>query len=256
MTLNRKMKASILASLLSLGVLGAPAAPEPYSSNVSNSSLPSHYGVLVFPSYELIDPLGPLEILTVLSLYQPSISFSLISNDTLDPVDNGYKFVNKTFWNPHAGIQVVPEYTLKTAANDIDALIVPGGFGNLVVPTSDLQPYIDFIAERYPRLKYLFSVCTGAGMLARAHVLDGRNATTNKAAFDQVAAFGPDVNWVRKARWVVDGNIWTTSGVSAGIDGMFALVEYLYGKSQADEIGRYMEYVRIADPTNDPFAIE
>lgn len=61
-------------------------------------------------------------------------------------------------------------------------------------------------------------------------------------------------NWIAKARWVRDGNIWTTSGVSAGIDGICAWVESVYGKESADEIAKVMEWVRVEDSGDDAFA--
>lgn len=65
---------------------------------------------------------------------------------------------------------------------------------------------------------------------------------------------GPRVNWIRHARWVNDGNIWTSSGVSAGIDMMYAYVTELYGENVAAYIAKDMEYVRNTDASNDPFA--
>ena len=62
------------------------------------------------------------------------------------------------------------------------------------------------------------SVCTGSALLARAGVLDGLKATTNKRAFDWVRSQGPRVTWMPRARWVQDGSVFTSSGVSAGMD--------------------------------------
>lgn len=65
---------------------------------------------------------------------------------------------------------------------------------------------------------------------------------------------GPNVKWVKEARWVVDGNIWTSSGISAGIDMIYAFIAKQYGKSVADDTAIGSEYVRNTDPTVDPFA--
>lgn len=236
-------------SVLAMSLLAA--AQSNYGNSTSTPVRPQHYGVLLFRTFELLDVAGPIEALGVLSLTQAPMKLSYIS-DTLAPQTNDY--TNQSVNHHTFGTYVVPQYTLETAPEDIDILFVPGGLGTgppLLEPT---QPYVDFIAKTYPRLKYLVSVCTGAGLLARAGVLDGRNATTNKMAWNETTALGPNVNWVRQARWVQDGNIWTTSGVSAGTDGTLGLIEYLYGKDTADGLAKFMEYVRISDPTHDPFA--
>lgn len=72
---------------------------------------------------------------------------------------------------------------------------------------------------------------------------------------DKVTTSCPDVNWVRQARWVTDGNIWTSSGVSAGIDMMYAFVASQYGEGVATKIAKTTEYIRNKDAKNDPFAV-
>lgn len=256
---------------LLIATLALTSAAQPLNQDtLCDPPKPQHYGVLVFPTFELIDvvrhlpwhppnqctnptQMGPLEVLTVLSRNHAPMKLSLISNTTLQPVTNDFSATGPSANNFTFGAYVLPQYTLSTAPDDIDVLLVPGGVGTRV-PANETQRYVDFIAERYPALKYLVSVCTGAGLLARAGVLDGKKATTNKASWDTIVEMGPKVDWVRKARWTVDGNVWTTSGVSAGIDGTFALVESLYGKDVGDGIAKWMEYVRIQDPNEDPFA--
>jgi transcriptional regulator GlxA family with amidase domain len=117
-----------------------------------------------------------------------------------------------------------------------------------------LNATIDFVRTTYPNLQYLITICTGAGIAARAGVLDGRKATTNKAAWNATVALGPNVNWVKEARWVVDGNIWTTSGISAGIDGTLAFIHKVYGKEEGTRISNLMEYTRETNSRDDPFA--
>jgi len=67
-------------------------------------------------------------------------------------------------------------------------------------------------------------------------------------------ALGPKVKWVPQARWVVDGNIWSSSGISAGIDVTLAFIEKIYGKDNATSVANLMEYERHTDPNWDPFA--
>lgn len=106
-------------------------------------------------------------------------------------------------------------HTFETAPA-LDVLLVPGGFGNLLLDQANNTVIEDFIANRFEWLDYLLSVCTGALSLAKAGVLDGRRATTSKAAWSDPTRFGDGVNWVPNARWVEDGKIWSSSGVSAG----------------------------------------
>lgn len=98
----------------------------------------------------------------------------------------------------------------------LDILIVPGGEGNVVLSQANDTWVEDFVATRYSQLDYLLSVCTGAVSLAKSGVLDGKSATTNKGAWSWVTTFGTNVTWVPSARWTVDGNVWTSSGVAAG----------------------------------------
>lgn len=94
----------------------------------------------------------------------------------------------------------------------LDVLLVPGG----VLADKDAPALNDFIAKQYPTLEYLLSVCTGAINLADSGALEGKRATSNKAVWDTVITHGKNVTWVPTARWVTDGNVWTSSGVAAG----------------------------------------
>jgi putative intracellular protease/amidase len=93
----------------------------------------------------------------------------------------------------------------------LDVLLVPGGPGTR--QEVDNPVLIDWLATRGADAEIISSVCTGAALLARAGLLDGRAATTNKQAFAWVTEQGPRVRWVRRARWVDDGRVVTSSGV-------------------------------------------
>ena len=97
------------------------------------------------------------------------------------------------------------------------------------------------------------SVCSGSAILAKAGLLDGRRATSNKQFFDLARVQGPAVQWVEQARWVEDGPFATSSGVSAGIDMALAVIAKLYGKEIAQEIAEWTEYEWQQDSTRDPF---
>ena len=98
------------------------------------------------------------------------------------------------------------------------------------------------------------SVCTGAAILASAGLLDGCRATSNKRAFSWVKQFGYDVTWVSRARWVHDGNRWTSSGVMAGLDMTVALLVELYGQDRVKKVVDEIEYLPCNDADDDPFS--
>ncbi|KAJ7057941.1 class I glutamine amidotransferase-like protein [Mycena amicta] len=113
---------------------------------------------------------------------------------------------------------------------------------------------LTFIKHQAPKARYLMSVCTGAHQLALSGVLSGKRATTNKKFFKIIGNFSPkDISWVAHARWVVDGNVWTSSGVSAGQDMALAFVEHLTNAAVARTIRGIVE-VREATQEDDPFA--
>lgn len=150
--------------------------------------------------------MGPLGMLRKI----PDVQVHRI-HDTLSPIRSGKTPENFTPDQPFAGELYVPTNTMDDVP-PLDVLIVPGGFGTRGLGTD--KRWEEFVKRQYPTLKYLLVVCTGASIVARAGILDGRRATTNKAAFAWVKTQGPNVKWVEEARWVVDGNIWTSSGTN------------------------------------------
>ncbi|MCJ1424872.1 hypothetical protein MMC29_002760 [Sticta canariensis] len=223
-------------------VLSVPAAQEP------SSPLPKSFGCLLFPEFQALDVFGPLDALNVLSMRQENMTLAMLAR-TLEPVSTkvtnpAYNPLNTTF-----GQQVLPSHTF-TDAPPLDVLIVPGGIGT----EADVGAEIDFIRRTYPSLQYIIGVCTGAGLLARAGLLDGRNATTNKALWDLTTALGPRVHWITHARWVQDGNVWTSSGVSAGLDALFAWMKAVFGNDTATHVANVLEYERNLNASWDPFA--
>jgi transcriptional regulator GlxA family with amidase domain len=113
---------------------------------------------------------------------------------------------------------------------------------------------LGFLRERAPRAEVAMSVCTGSALYAAAGLLDGRRATTNKQFFSMTCASGPKTDWVKEARWVEDGKMVTSSGVSAGTDMALAVIAKLWGASAAQQIADITEYEWQRDAARDPFA--
>ncbi len=137
-------------------------------------------------------------------------------------------------------------------APDYEILLIPGGFGSRAAVAD--QPFLERLAQASRRARITTTVCTGSALLARTGLLDGRPATSNKIAWDWVTQQGPRVLWKRKARWVDDGDVLTSSGVSAGIDMALSLIARLHGREMALTSARNMEYVWHESPEDDPFA--
>jgi putative intracellular protease/amidase len=185
--------------------------------------VPVNYGLVLYPGFAVLDVFGPIDVLN--GVYAShDINLSIIA-PTLAPVTAG---THNSTYNPTGSTfeltqTVNPTHTFAHPPKELDVLLVPGGDGSLYDSPALLEA-IAYIKKEYPRLQYIFSVCTGSTLLARAGVLDGKKATTNKAVWKWATSQGPRVDWVPVARWVVDGNIWTTSGVAAGLDGAFAFI--------------------------------
>ncbi|PWY78514.1 class I glutamine amidotransferase-like protein [Aspergillus sclerotioniger CBS 115572] len=221
----------------------------PSSINPQDHQPPStlHLGVLLFPGFQSLDVFGPLDCLNILSwdpTTNPTLTLSLIST-TLSPVPTRPPHL------PTAISQsILPTHTLTTAP-PLDVLLIPGGWGT----RAPLPEYIEYIRTVYPALKYLLTVCTGARLAARAGVLDGKRATTNKLDWEGVVRQAPNVTWVREARWVVDGKVWSSAGVSAGIDLCLDWVEHIWGVEVAGKVERIVEFRRWREGGRDPFVV-
>ena len=192
---------------------------------------------LIFPDFELLDLYGPLEMF---SMFPDEFEIRIVAEFSPDVPSSA---------GPRTAVddQIAEQ-------DDYDIILVPGGRGTR--RDVENQPLLDWLARAAAKAEITASVCTGSALLARAGLLDGKAATTNKLAFDWVAKQGPNTDWRRRARWVEDGNIFTASGVSAGTDMSLALIERLLGLEKAAQAAHWAEYERNADPDNDPFAVE
>lgn len=201
------------------------------SSSVTPSSPPNKWGFVLYRAFEPLDVFGPYEALFTLARTH-RIDISWLA-ETLEPVSTGPQLAAMNPMNSSAFVGVPPTHTFATAPSDIEVLLVPGGLGSRA---PNINATLDYITDVFPKLKYLITVCTGAMVVARTGLMSGVRATTNKAAWDSVVATDPTAHWIPHARWAVDGKIWSSSGVSAGIDVTLAWIACQYGDDVATTV--------------------
>ncbi len=130
-------------------------------------------------------------------------------------------------------------------------LFIPGGNGARTMVND--EAFVAAIRSLAGNAGFILTVCTGSIILARTGILEGKQATSNKRVFAWTQS-APGVHWIKKARWVKDGNIYTSSGVSAGIDMALGFVSDQLGHPVAEQVSREIEYGWNEDPKNDPFS--
>ena len=136
-------------------------------------------------------------------------------------------------------VTVKPQYTIFNCPPP-DIIVLPGG--NTQIPLGEPQ-VIEWVKKSSERAELMMSVCTGAFLLARAGLLDGREATTHWGSIDALKRVAPTTTVHENRRFVASGNIVTSAGVSAGIDGALYVVDRLLGREAALNTARYMEYL-------------
>ena len=183
------------------------------------------FGVLVFQDVEELDFIGPWEMLGMWAKFARGPEKRLIVAQSSDPVACAKGLIVK----PHVSFTQCP---------GLDFLLVPGGQGTR--REVENQVIIDFIARQAKTAKAVLSVCTGAFLLHRAGLLSGRKATTHWGSLEALHAL-PGVTAVEE-RFVHDGNIWTSAGVSAGIDATLAFISAYAGEEAAGVVQAAAEY--------------
>ena len=133
-----------------------------------------------------------------------------------------------------------------------DILLIPGGMGTRVL-INDVV-FIEEIRRLIENAEFVLSVCTGAALLAKTGLLNGKHVTTNKMAWKFVTAHGVDILWDKSARWVKDDKYYTSAGVSAGIDMTLGFIADIHGIETARSITKYIEYVWNENDKDDKFA--
>ena len=194
-------------------------------------------GILVFDGVAALDVAGPFDVFSRARL-EPGVESRHSETSALFDVFTVGK--TKDPVTATGGLVLLPRWSFDDAPA-IDLLLVPGGFGTR--PLLQDPETIDWIRRTAATARRTASVCTGALLLARAGLLDGRRATTHWGAFGLLASLGKGLVVDREARFVDDG-VLTSAGIASGMDLAFHVVETLFGRPVADETARYLEYRR------------
>jgi transcriptional regulator GlxA family with amidase domain len=199
--------------------------------------VPKKYSVAIvlFEEFEVLDVFGPIEML---GMYPEMFDLHLVAQQAgeISSAQGPRSVVDAEFSDPF----------------QYDILLVPGGRGTR--REVDNHVILKWLESQSKSASFITSVCTGSAVLAKAGILDGVRATSNKMSFEWVTTQGPNVEWISQARWVEDGNIFTSSGVSAGMDMTLALINRILDRKSSDDAALWAEYSWHTDPGRDPFA--
>lgn len=203
-----------------------------------HTTTPLTFAVLVFDEVEVLDLGGPFEVFSTAGrLARTAADEPLLRVLTVAAAGHPVR--------ARGGLKVVPDHTLDEDP-PFDVLVVPGGVTAAVEADADV---LDWLARRRKTSALTFSICTGAFLLASTGALNGRPATTHWEDREELARRWPDIRLRTDVRWVDDGDIVTSAGISAGIDASLHIVGRLFGEQLARRTARQMEYVWTGQPT-------
>ena len=193
--------------------------------------------IFLFDEVEVLDFAGPYEVFSVAGLRTlPQKPFDV------------FTVAEKSSIVARNGLKVTPDYTFDTMPN-ADIVLIPGGGGF----TSDGVAFgsrremnnpvvLEWAKKQATQAELLLSVCTGALILGQAGLLNGLKATTHFMALDSLRAISTEIEVVEKVRYVDNGTVILSAGVSAGIDMSYYVVSKLLGAEVATEAARYAQY--------------
>lgn len=182
------------------------------------------FGILIFPQVEELDFVGPWEMLTMWQQVAGGPP-CLVVAEQMEPVT----CAKGLSVNPHVAFDDCPA---------LDYLLVPGGQGTR---TQVMNPkLLEFVSQRGESCKALLSVCTGSFVLHAAGLLAGKKATTHWGSLERLRALG-NVTVVEE-RFVQDGNVWSSAGISAGMDVTLAFIAAVAGAEVAANVQFASEY--------------
>jgi len=189
--------------------------------------------IVLFENVEVLDFCGPFEVFAATRLNEAKrreeaspFEIILVAEKLIPVVTAG-------------GMRVLPDQTFDSCP-ELNILVVPGGWGTRTVLQNPAM--LDWLRQRAPEVETLSSVCTGAMLLGSAGLLHGLHATTHWRSLDWLRDTFPSVKVEYDQHVVVDGRVFTSAGISAGIDMALKIVALHYGERVARATAKQMEY--------------
>ncbi|MFD3735742.1 GlxA family transcriptional regulator [Streptomyces sp. NPDC058632] len=179
----------------------------------------------VFPDFQILDLTGPHEVFTQAGRLTGGVVLETVAA-AAGPVPSS------------GGLAVSPTLTIDEAAGPVDTLIAVGGRG--IHRACEDGRFVDWFARTAHRARRTASVCSGAFLLGAAGLLDGRRAVTHWSRCDQLAELYPQVTVDPDPIFVRDGEVWTSAGITAGMDLALAMTEDDHGPEISRAIARQM----------------
>ena len=215
-----------------LGIAGAKAmsASRPAAATAPDFGSRIPVAFVMGPGSTMIDFAGPWEVFQDAGDGENQAFYLYTVSDSTDEIMTTGNFLNDKM----NGLRFRPDFSFADAPQP--RVIMMGAQGG------HTDPKIDWIRKASAKADYVFSNCTGAFLLAKTGLLDGLQATTHHDFFDGFEKQFPKVKLVRDARYVDNGKIITSGGLTSGIDGALHIVERMLGRDRAERTIAYMEY--------------
>lgn len=190
--------------------------------------------MLAYEGAQSLDVTGPLEV------------FALASRQVQEDANSGPLYELKLLGLTSApiqlasGLRVMPDAVYADMPADTDTLLVAGGMGDSLETVRADRALLAWLSETAPRIRRIASICSGALLLGEAGVLDGRDATTHWSDVRELRDRYPHVNVNPDAIYTRDGNVWTSAGITTGMDLALAMIEADHGRQLAAKVARRM----------------
>ena len=190
-------------------------------------------GIVLFEDIEVLDFCGPFEVYSATRLNEEE------RREESSPFEVLLVAEKPGAVTATGGMKVLSHYTFENCPR-LDIIVVPGGWGTRTELKNPIM--LDWLRARAAEVETVAAVCTGSMLLGFAGLLDGLHATTHWRSLDWMRESFPSVTVERGKHFVQDGRVFTSAGISAGIDMSLKVVAHYFGEAIARATARHMEY--------------